>query len=639
VRIKHILASAGAVALVLAGAFVAPTAASASTEPPPTEPPIVEVVEPEVTDPVTAPDPEPVAEPPAPEVVESEPVVEPEPAPDTAESTTFSAQGKGHGKPDFICDETSDGWLPKQDAAGNPATVEFTAPEDMLVDKYCVKAGKIKHIIAVDPPSRTVTIDHPDKDSVSHYQVHLIPAPKDTPPPVLNGCSAYGAGPVSTNVNPLWTDVDTRDAGHYEYVPGGLHIWTDDNSSQAKVSLGYPAAFPLHNTGVLDIQYEGTGIVPGINLFVDFDNDSTFDGILVYEAVYGQDLWLTGSSADFVKAAAPVVGGGNGSQWHGTIDQWLSAFPDAQVQGVAFALGSGVLGDGVIKSITVGCLTYTFDYIPPQTYEPTCTTVTGSQTIIGDGVLTVPGGWESATIPVPFTGTLADVGTVLNIEADPIQYVGLHIHTAQGTIVFEEEPTYGGNLWSTVAWDGVNPGMGYAAFGSITEFIHLNGAVEVTGIDLLYTHPDASSTTVSEFTIGCVTYTFEPVATDPGPLVEWDDVIETDCETRTVTMYTYKRTAESIYDPQTNTYSHGEFGDWVLADFVSDQATVEECPVPDTEDPDPTETPTVVKTSTKTLATTGGGEVDPLWPLYGLLIVAAGGLLVGFGKFIPIRKR
>lgn len=566
-RIKHILASAGAVALVLAGAFVAPTAASASTEPPPTEPPIVEVVEPEVTEPVTAPDPEPVAEPPAPEVVESEPVVEPEPAPDTAESTTFSAQGKGHGK---------------GKGHGQP--------------------------------------DNPE------------------PPPVLNGCSAYGAGPVSTNVNPLWTDFDTRDAGHYEYVPGGLHIWTDDNSSQAKVSLGYPAAFPLHNTGVLDIQYEGTGIVPGINLFVDFDNDSTVDGTLVYEAIYGQDLWLTQSGIT-AGIAAPVVGGGNGSSHHGTIDQWLTLYPDAQVTGIAFALGSGVHGDGVIKSITVGCQTYTFDYIPPQTYEPTCTTVTGSQTIIGDGVLTVPGGWESATIPVPFTGTLADVGTVLNIEADPIQYVGLHIHTAQGTIVFEEEPTYGGNLWSTVAWDGVNPGMGYAAFGSITEFIHLNGAVEVTGIDLLYTHPDASSTTVSEFTIGCVTYTFEPVATDPGPLVEWDDVIETDCETRTVTMYTYKRTAESIYDPQTNTYSHGEFGDWVLADFVSDQATVEECPVPDTEDPDPTETPTVVKTSTKTLATTGGGEVDPLWPLYGLLIVAAGGLLVGFGKFIPIRKR
>jgi hypothetical protein len=154
---------------------------------------------------------------------------------------------------------------------------------------------------------------------------------------------------------------------------------------------------------------------------------------------------------------------------------------------------------------------YSHTYRDPEcgTFTPTCTTVTDAQTIVGDGVISVPGGWASNTIGVPFSGTLADIGTVLDIDADPIQYVGLHIHTAQGTLVFEEEPTYGGNLWSTATWDGVNPGLGYAAFGSIQDFIHLNGAVEVTGIDLLYTHPEASSTTVTSFTVGCTVFTFE----------------------------------------------------------------------------------------------------------------------------------
>lgn len=161
------------------------------------------------------------------------------------------------------------------------------------------------------------------------------------------------------------------------------------------------------------------------------------------------------------------------------------------------------------------------DEDPDPTFVPTCTTVTGSQTIVGNGIIAVDGGWASASIAVPAPTTLAGIGTVLNIEATPLQYVGLHIDTAEGTIVFEEEGSYAGNLWSNDAWDGVEAGMGYAAFGSIEEYIELNGDVAVTGIRLLYTHPEASSTTVTEFTIGCTTYTFvEPTDEEPEPSPE-----------------------------------------------------------------------------------------------------------------------
>jgi hypothetical protein len=192
----------------------------------------------------------------------------------------------------------------------------------------------------------------------------------DEPDPVLNTQCTATAGPVSTNVNGLWGNVDTRSAGHYEYVDGGLHVWTDDATSNAKVSLGTAASFALKNTGIIDLGWTGTTPPPGVNLFVTFAPGIT--GTLVYESVYGQDLWLTNGSSQAAKDKAPVNGGGNGSQWHGTINQWLSVYPDAQVNGIAFSLGSGVHGDGVISSVTVGCQVYAFDYerVVPTQPEP-----------------------------------------------------------------------------------------------------------------------------------------------------------------------------------------------------------------------------------------------------------------------------
>lgn len=211
----------------------------------------------------------------------------------------------------------------------------------------------------------TIEIDNPDYEpawtevvpDIEHPAVTCEEEPEEPTYPT-NECTT-GVSTHSTNLAPLWNNVDTRSAGHYEYVEGGLHVWTDDNSSQAKVSLGQAANFPLHDTGVISLDWTGSTPPPGVNLFItsEFGN-----GTLVYESVYGQDLWLTNGSSQGLKDNAPVNGGGNGSQWHGTVDQWLTKIPNAQVVGIAFSLGSGVLGDGVISSITVGCGTHTFDY-------------------------------------------------------------------------------------------------------------------------------------------------------------------------------------------------------------------------------------------------------------------------------------
>jgi len=88
------------------------------------------------------------------------------------------------------CDDiiSGEGWQEKVEGDFNDGDPELTvtAPEGFLIDMYCVKTGSDQHgdgpvIVEVDPPAETVTIDHPTKEGVSHFVVHLIEAPTDTP--------------------------------------------------------------------------------------------------------------------------------------------------------------------------------------------------------------------------------------------------------------------------------------------------------------------------------------------------------------------------------------------------------------------------------------------------------------------------
>ncbi len=166
-----------------------------------------------------------------------------------------------------------------------------------------------------------------------------------------------------------WDLSETRAQGHNELQADGLHIWTESNTSLDKAAGYYPFAVLLSNITSGNIDYVASfGITPGLQLVVDFDNNGTPDGILVGEAVYGDNWWLSNSAAAFVKSGAPHTGGGNGSNWFGTLPEWAVAFPNAQVIAVGYSLGSGVHGDGVIESMTFGCYVFTFGL--PQPGEP-----------------------------------------------------------------------------------------------------------------------------------------------------------------------------------------------------------------------------------------------------------------------------
>jgi hypothetical protein len=185
-------------------------------------------------------------------------------------------------------------------------------------------------------------------------------------------------------------DSDTRATGHYEVVGTGLRIWTEGNTGTDKVAEYVTTSTTLATVSggsepTLEFTNTSGGGVPGYQLIVDFDNDGTADGILVGEpGAYGDDWWLNNAADADVKAGAPNTGGGSGSAWYGTLDEWNEAFPTANVVAFGFSLGSGVKGDGVIDAINFAGDRYTFKVAVVLTSKEKCKN----------------GGWATSTSPV-----------------------------------------------------------------------------------------------------------------------------------------------------------------------------------------------------------------------------------------------
>ncbi len=198
---------------------------------------------------------------------------------------------------------------------------------------------------------------------------------------------AAGAGVIHVPSDFEPTLSDTRATGHYEVQGTGLHVWTEGSTSTDKVAEYVATSTPLAGVGepTLELTNNSGTIPPGFQLVIDFDDDGTIDGILVGEPTYyGNDWWLNNSADADVKANAPVTGGGSGSPWHGTLDQWRAAFPDAVVMAFGFSLGSGVQGDWVIDAINFDGTRYTFAADVILTSKDQCKN----------------GGWATSTMPV-----------------------------------------------------------------------------------------------------------------------------------------------------------------------------------------------------------------------------------------------
>ena len=175
---------------------------------------------------------------------------------------------------------------------------------------------------------------------------------------------------------------DTRSSGHVDFLKDGLHVWTDDATSNAKAA----EYFPVRSQGLpssASLTWWGTSPQPGEQLVFDADGSSatTADSwnVLVGEPVYNGDYWMSTGSWFYHNEhnLCPETTGGSGSDCHGTLAQWQAVLPDAKLWAAGFSLGSGIQGNGVIHDIQVGSTDYRFTDEPAVTTVP----VTGSTTL------------------------------------------------------------------------------------------------------------------------------------------------------------------------------------------------------------------------------------------------------------------
>ena len=73
----------------------------------------------------------------------------------------------------------------KIDTDNEPGTVTVTAPDDYLIDGYCVKAGSSRQAdgpvyVTVDPPQKSVTFSYPGGKAISHYSYSYVRIPETT---------------------------------------------------------------------------------------------------------------------------------------------------------------------------------------------------------------------------------------------------------------------------------------------------------------------------------------------------------------------------------------------------------------------------------------------------------------------------
>ncbi len=197
--------------------------------------------------------------------------------------------------------------------------------------------------------------------------------------------AAHAAGEVVVTPVDVNTDA-TRAAGHNDFLSDGVRVWTEGNTDvgsdprtpdpndtwNTDKAAGY---FDVHqllaDVGEPTLDWSGTSPEPGLQLTTDFDGDGDVDGILVGEPVYGGNWWVSSIQDQSVFDApnTPPTEGGGGGAYNGTLDQWRTAYPSAEVVQSGWSLGSGIHGDGVIYGISVGDIDYLFSNDQAETTE------------------------------------------------------------------------------------------------------------------------------------------------------------------------------------------------------------------------------------------------------------------------------
>ncbi len=282
---------------------------------------------------------------------------------------------------------------------------------------------------------------------------------------------------------------DTRATGHNDFRPtSGVRVWTEGTTSTDKATGYFGVGMPFDEIGEPSMEWRPNGsqlpqnLRPGMQLVVDIDGDDVGDGILVGEPVYADgdflyrdvayatNWWLNNAATPAFKALSPSTDTGSGSsadpQTSGTLAEWRGSLPpEATVVAAGWSLGSGVKGDGVIESITVGLTTYTFT-----------------------GANEAPVA-EDATTPAVAGGSISFPLPASDPDGDPLTYTIEGSPDADGVLEHTFSPKFIGT--ETFAYS-VNDGNGGSDSGIVT--VRVRPAPTVTTFTVKPAAPNANST-------------------------------------------------------------------------------------------------------------------------------------------------
>jgi putative cell wall-binding protein len=210
--------------------------------------------------------------------------------------------------------------------------------------------------------------------------------------PVIEACTPTVGTPVTNLAQGGWDFSQTRTQGTNVFTEEGLLVSTFGaaGSPDQRKAAGYvDIDIPLSEVGSveLDIAPGFTGVRPSLQLGFDADGDGTRDAYLVGEPwAYGGGDWTSTVNGDWADANFWVTGNvgfgvpsGGGYPSLGTLEQYLTANPDARITEYGYSLGSGVEGSALIRSITVGCVTTPFGFEVETLAPPT------TERLAGDG--------------------------------------------------------------------------------------------------------------------------------------------------------------------------------------------------------------------------------------------------------------
>lgn len=310
--------------------------------------------------------------------------------------------------------------------------------------------------------------------------------------PCAVACETTMAAPVSTNLdNAGWTFAESKSGGHHEYVTSGLHIWTDGSGSSDK-SAGYHATdFPLSQVGIPTLGYANTSgeSAPGLQLTVYVNG--AFFGNLVDEPLFPK-WWSSHAVTGLPSGPNP------GYQLsYGSIDDYLFAWAqqgitDVQVKAVGYSLGSGAKGDGIVTSVTAGCVNYAFT---SQAYAPSVSYTLGAcypNTGFSSKNLYFHFDNSASDVAVTFTvGTIVDqvaAHATDDVEGTPIwdQGGGYDVYADGVLLTHLTIPAFTGCLTSTPGDPSVSPEIctdGVVGDGSITVDLQPGLIYSITGTD------------------------------------------------------------------------------------------------------------------------------------------------------------